>query len=227
MTSVFEFFFFFALLFLFSKSLSKQLGFLIFRLTASRRWTVGIMAFLFLPGTVVHEFAHAAFAHALGVYVGEISLLPKIEGKNLKLGSVQVAETDPFRRFLIGAAPVVAGMALIFLTLGIFQKFGADFAWWASLLVYCLIFQIGNAMFSSRRDLEGAVEFLIAVFLVFGILYLFGIKFSVEWVGGVLQRLESFFIFGSDALVKIVLLDTGVILAAALGNAVLKHRDWR
>ena len=72
MISVFEFFGLFIFLFLLSKSLSGQLGLLIFRLTESREWTAGVLAVLFLPGTIVHEFAHAAFAHALGVYVGEI-----------------------------------------------------------------------------------------------------------------------------------------------------------
>lgn len=224
MISIYEFFFLFALLFLLSKSLARNLGFLIFRVSRSEEFTAGVLAFLFLPGTVVHEFAHAAFAQALGVRVGRIELLPKIEGKDIKLGSVQVAETDPFRRFFIGIAPIAAGMAVIFLTLAIYQRLASDLPFWTIAEVYYLVFEIGNSMFSSRRDLEGVIELLAALFLVFGILYLFGVKFSAQWILGILPKFEPFFGFGAKALLKIVLLDIGVILAAALGNAVLKRR---
>lgn len=182
------------------------------------------MAFLFLPGTIVHEFAHAAFAQALGVYVGETELMPKIVGRNIKLGSVRVAACDPFRRFLIGIAPIVTGVAIIFLTLGIYQKFGDTFSWWAVLLVYYLIFQIGNSMFSSRRDLEGAIELLIALVLVFGLLYLLGVQFSFEKLSAFLDRSASFFSFANEAFIKIILVDISVIAVAALGNAVFKKR---
>lgn len=218
-----QFFGLLGVLFLLSKVLSRQLGLLIFRLTGREDWAVGIMAFLFLPGTVVHEFAHAAVAHALGVYVGEISLMPKVEHKAVKLGSVQIESTDPFRRFFIGVAPVVVGLALMFLALAIYQRFAEGFPLWAVLLVYYVIFEVGNGMFSSRRDMEGALELAVSLVLVFGILYLLGVRFSTEGIFGFLQKSGAFFKFGADALLKIVLVDIGVILAAVSGNAVLRR----
>ena len=150
--------------------------------------------------------------------------MPKIEGKNIKLGSVQVAGCDPFRRFLIGVAPVITGTALIFLTLGIFQKLGYGFGWWAALLVYYLIFQIGNTMFSSRRDLEGAIELLAALVLVFGLLHLLGVQFSFEKLPNLLEKSVSFFRFANGAFIKIILVDLTVIAAAIGGNVIFRRR---
>lgn len=182
------------------------------------------MAFLFMPGTVVHEFAHAAVASGLGVYVGEIDLMPKVEGKHVKLGTVQIAETDPFRRFFIGIAPILFGLTVIFLVLALFQKFETNFTWWGVLLVYYCIFEIGNGMFSSRRDMEGAIELLVALALVFGLLYFFGIRFSLDWLQNAITNSSGFFEFASLAIGKIVLIDVGVMTLAIFTNRVLLGR---
>jgi hypothetical protein len=220
-----SFFVLLAFLFLISKALLAQLGLFIFKLTGgNREWTVGIMAFLFIPGTAVHEFAHASVAQMLGVHVGEIDLMPKIEGKHIKLGTVQVQDTDPFRRFLIGIAPIFVGLTLIFIVLFIYQRFGEDWPWWAVLLVYYAVFQVGNGMFSSRRDMEGAIELGIALLLVSGILYLFGVRFSLGWAQNFIINSKDFFQFASGAILKIVILDLVVVGIAAILNKLFQRR---
>ncbi len=183
------------------------------------------MAFLFLPGTIIHEFAHAAVAQTLGVYVGEVNLMPKVEGDQIKLGTVQIAETDPFRRFLIGAAPLVVGITLLFLALAIFQRFGIDSAWWGVAIFYYFVFQVGNSMFSSKRDMEGAIELGIALLIVAGILYLVGLRFPVK---DLLENLATTFSdllkLGNDVLLKVVSLDFLAFLIFRFGNAIAKKR---
>lgn len=214
-----------ALLFLLSRALSQHLGILIYKLTGhDHEWTVRIMAFLFMPGTVVHEFAHAAVASGLGVYVGDIDLLPKVEGKYVKLGTVQIAQTDPFRRFFIGVAPIVLGLVVIFLILFLFQKFEPEFAWWGIVFGYYIIFEIGNGMFSSRRDMEGAVELLIALIVVAGVLYLLGVRFSLDWLQNFIISASSFFEFASWAIAKIVALDILLIIIAGATSKFLVGR---
>jgi len=214
-----------AFLFLISKALSKHLGLLIFRLTRhNHTLTVRLMAAVFLPGTIVHEFAHASVAQFMGVPVGDIELMPVIEGNYVKLGSVKVADTDPFRRFLIGMAPVFVGLILIFTVLIMFQRFGEDWPLWAVFLVYYAIFEVGNGMFSSRRDMEGAIELFVAVAIVIGILYFFGVRFSFDWTAGAINNLSGFFSFAAGALLKIVVLDLGVIIVAYFLNRISGSR---
>lgn len=136
------------------------------------------MALLFFPGTVIHELAHAVSAGLLGVRVGTIEFLPKVEGDHIKLGSVQIAQTDPIRRFLIGAAPFFAGTAILLSLL----YFAVEQRWfenvWASIGIGYAVFELGNTMFSSRKDMDGALELLIVVVTLLIILYFLGFKFS-------------------------------------------------
>ena len=192
---------------------------LIFKLSGRNyELTVRLMAVLFLPGTIVHEFAHATVAQFMGVPVGDIELMPVIDGNSVKLGSVKVAQTDPFRRFLIGMAPVFVGLILIFTVLVIYQRFGGDWPLWGVFLVYYAIFEVGNNMFSSRRDMEGAIELFVAIAIVFGILYFFGVRFSFDWAGSAINNFADFFSFATGALLKIVILDLVIIIIAFTFN---------
>lgn len=160
------------LLFLLSKQVTLKLSYVFHRLTRSRSATIYILAFLFLPGTIIHELSHFLMAALLFVPVGQVDLWPKIEGEYVKLGSVQIAETDIFRRFLIGAAPFLFGISLLLGTLfyAVNQQL-FDNQWFILLMVY-LAFQIGNTMFSSKKDMEGALE-LFGVILFFVIVFYF------------------------------------------------------
>src|SRR5258708_3703206 len=105
------------LLFLLSRNLTKILSQFFYQITKNKTVTITLIAFLFFPGTLLHELAHALFAGLLGVRVAEIEFVPKIDGEHVKLGSVQIAHTDPFRRFFIGAAPMLFGTVVLLVTL--------------------------------------------------------------------------------------------------------------
>ncbi len=164
------------LLFLLSRTLTRELSQLFFRLIKSVGLTSYLMAFLFLPGTIIHELAHFFMAKILFVYAGKIELWPKMEGDSLKLGSVQIGKTDPFRNMLIGVAPFLLGTLLILLILffsGSYRLFQSNLY---LFLLFYLIFEIGNTMFSSRKDLEGTVKLFFIVIIFAALFFLFGFR---------------------------------------------------
>lgn len=82
---------------------------------------IGLFSLLLFPGVFLHELSHFVMARLLGVRTGKFSLLPKVLANgNLRLGYVETAATDPLRDTLIGAAPLISGMAVVIL-LGVNQ----------------------------------------------------------------------------------------------------------
>lgn len=159
----------FILLFFLSKKLIKSLSLTFFRITKSHKAVINILAIIFLPGTILHELAHLLTAGIMLVPVGEISVLPEIEdppaGGGVKLGSVQIGKVDPFRLTIVGVAPVILGMLTVLGILYFGQK-SQNFAWWQIVLGLYLIFEVANTMFSSKRDIEGKIGFVVGILVV-------------------------------------------------------------
>lgn len=175
------------MLFLISKKLINSLAQTFFRFTKSHKTVVNILAVLFLPGTIIHELSHLLVAGVILVPVGEIDVLPQVQEKGVRLGSVQIGQTDPFRRTIVGVAPVLVGIASI---LGIlyFTQSGSQLVLWQLVLSLYLIFQIGNTMFSSKKDLEGVIGFLVALLSVVLIVIITLYFIKPEW----LQQIWSY-----------------------------------
>ncbi len=167
-------------LFLLSRELQKNLSSFLFSITKSHKWTVTLLSFIFLPGTVIHEVAHYLMAHLMFVPVGKMELIPKLEGTSLKLGSVAIGRSDPFRRLLIGVAPFLVGTSLIILTLYIAEKQALWSITYAVIIIFYVLFEVGNSMFSSKKDLEGALFVIIFFMLIAVALYIFGLRISLE-----------------------------------------------
>jgi len=149
---------------------------------------------LLLPGILIHELSHWVAAKLLGVRTGKISFGPSNRhGNQMRLGSVTVARTDPFRASLIGVAPLISGSLAILiigqliLGLGGFGKVLLNGEWgqvWESLLAHFrapdfwlwlyLIFAVSNAMLPSESDREPWRPVLIFMSLVALIFYLTG-----------------------------------------------------
>ena len=172
----------FAIIFFLSRKLSACLSQFFLKFTRSKKITIYLLSFLFLPGVIIHELGHWVVANILFVKTGEIEFIPQIHGDKLKLGSVAVAHTDPIRRFFIGVAPIIIGLLVIagfyvFLS----PRFELQPSWKDILFVY-LLFEIGNTMYSSSKDMEGAIGFfaIIGVFMLiyFILSYLLNIHLS-------------------------------------------------
>lgn len=101
-------------LILFQRMLHREIQILL--LVAFRRDDLVPVFFslIFLPGVVLHELSHYLVALVLQVRTGKFSLFPRTtpDGR-LQLGYVETAKVDPLRDSLIGAAPLLAGSALV------------------------------------------------------------------------------------------------------------------
>jgi len=166
---VFLFIFEFAVLFFLSRFVTSKLSFL----------PINLISFLFLPGIIIHELSHLLTASLLFVPVGEIEFIPQIEDGGLKLGSVAIGKTDPIRRFLIGVAPIIFGIALIFGILYFVElsKLTGFGVWLGGSYI---LFAIGNTMFSSGKDMEGALGLLIFVSVILIALFLTGFRIQLN-----------------------------------------------
>lgn len=211
MIYVYTFFIGLLVLFLLSRMLTRSLSYLLHFLTRSRQMTVYILAFLFMPGTIIHEVAHYLMAHLLFVPVGSMELMPRLDEKGgVKLGSVQIARTDPFRRALIGVAPFLFGTLIILLTLWYTQGTGDP---WLLILIGYIVFEIGNTMFSSRKDMEGTLELLITVIIVGVILYFTGFRLpSVDYRSLFTESVVSLFRTGTFFIAIPIVIDVVVIV---------------
>lgn len=192
------------LLFFLSRSTSIALSKVFHAFTKSYQATVRFLAVLYLPGTILHELAHLLMAGVLFVPVGDLEVIPKIEGSSVQLGSVQIAKTDPFRRMLIGVAPIIFGLGAIFAIFFFFQMFFPTPNWWQIALLLYAVFVFANTMFSSKKDVEGMFSFLLTILivgtLVLGMAYFFDIKIPYEWV------FQIDLSFANDFLSKFILL---------------------
>lgn len=125
--------------------------------------------FLFL-GTLVHELSHVLMAAILFVRVKSLNIKTElVEDKHLRLGNAEVELVDPFRNALIGIAPLVFGIVLIYF-LG--SSVDVKNISWITVLQLILISQISNSMFLSESD---TVYFKYLLFIIFGLGILFGI----------------------------------------------------
>jgi hypothetical protein len=167
-----------AILFLLSRTVSKNLF---------RFMSMNFFSFIFSPGIILHELSHLLMATVLFVPVGDIDFTPKKNGNSVKLGSVEIAKTDPIRRSLIGFAPVLVGLIVV---VGIVYLFSSNILFFqdqgiyvfvvAILAVVYLLFAISNTMFSSSRDMEGTAEILITLLIIFAAAYFLGFRFPLS-----------------------------------------------
>lgn len=163
-------------------------------LTGDNETTMLLYFVLLLPGILIHELSHWLAARLLGVRTGKISLWPsKGRGNQMRMGSVRIARTDPFRASLIGVAPLINGCIAILiigqliLGLGDLGEVLLSGEWgqvWESILTHLrapdfwlwlyLIFAISNAMLPSEADREPWRPVLLFISLAAFLFYLTG-----------------------------------------------------
>jgi hypothetical protein len=169
-----------AILFILSKEVQRKLSTFFYQITRSTKATIYLMALLFFPGTIIHELAHFIMAGILFVPVHHIEFIPKLEGDYVKLGSVTMARRDPFRRFFVGIAPIIVGVSLMLGIIFYTLQNNLYTQWWIFLFIAYIVFEIGNTMFSSKKDMEGALELLIAVGFLSLVFFLLGLRIPLH-----------------------------------------------
>lgn len=130
---------------------------------AGRSYAKVLYFVILFPGVIIHELSHFFIASLLFVPTGEISIFPEEK----KIGSIQVAKTDPIREAIIGLAPTILGTGII---LAIFS-----FAEPKNIFWFYLVFAINNTMFASESDRKSWLGLLAFITLVTASLYLFGV----------------------------------------------------
>ena len=89
-----------------------QAAFLI--LSRSAEFSIAFFSIIFLPGVMLHELSHYLIARLLGVKTASFSIIPQLlPNGRLQLGYVETVKTDFLRDSLIGAAPLIAGGAVV------------------------------------------------------------------------------------------------------------------
>lgn len=177
--------------------LTQALFSLLYRVTKNVKATTYIVAILFFPGVVIHELSHAFMAGALMVPVGEMEFLPVMTEHGIKLGSVKFAKTDPIRRALIGMAPILVGTILLVGILYYYFSYilsQADAPLWLHAIIVYVLFEVGNTMFSSRKDVEGLAPIIIIVILLAVSLYIAHINL-LAFISVFLNREENLIFF--------------------------------
>lgn len=155
---------------------------------------------IFFPGVIIHELAHLLVAEALFVRTGELEIAPRSEGNSLRMGSVQVAKTDIFRSMLIGVAPVIVGTIVLITVLIFFTGYisGSLFISRFNVLVTAAVawavFVVTNTMFSSKKDLEGALVFLAVILFLGSVICLMLVILKIDFVSPALDFLNTPFI---------------------------------
>lgn len=215
------------LLFFLSEKLTKTLYAIFFFLFRNTHVAAGILTFLYLPGTAIHELSHLIVAEVLRVPTGELSFTPEVikheSGHHeIKAGYLKIANTDPLRRFVIGIAPLIIGMIFTFMIVWLFQHFWPQLmSTWhkigATALAGYLLFAVSNNMFSSKADLEGAQYFLPVVLLVVVVLYIMGVRITLT--GQLLTAIQSLLVGLTKALAIVLGIN---ILLLMVYNLILK-----
>jgi len=155
------------LLYVVQRALHRNLQIALHRLTGHPDAAVMLYWALLFPGVFLHELSHWLAALLLGVRRYRFAMWPQRSGGQIRLGAVQLAEADPLRMSLIGAAPLIVGLIVIALIGGRWTDAPASgIALWGSAwqmlrslpqrewgwMGFYLIFTVGNAMWPSPSD---------------------------------------------------------------------------
>jgi hypothetical protein len=130
-----------------------------------------LLVIIYLPGTFLHEVAHAVSATFLLLHVKEFSLWPKVYKDGIRLGYVSYIKKDFFRGILVGISPVFLGMG-IFLLLAYFQIFSNGLTV-ISIIGACALFIVSTTMFSSKQDMKDLIFIVPVIMMLTFIYYLF------------------------------------------------------
>jgi len=162
------------LLYFLSKRLKNTLFNFFYKITKSKKLTLYLFAFIFLPGTYFHEFAHGLVALPLFVKRGDLSLKPTFEDNGIKLGHIKISQVDPLRRTIIGIAPFLLGCICIFAIIQLSLSYNLLHSPLAIIIIGYIVFQVGNSMFSSRIDLQQSWKAIIILLIIATLLHLTG-----------------------------------------------------
>ena len=152
-----------------------------------------LVSLLFLPGTIIHESAHFITALFLILPVKSMTVFPKWDNNEIKLGEVLFVKKDFLRAILVGIAPIFFGIGILF-ALFYYHIYPADNIGLNILYSY-LIFSISANMFSSKQDLKDLILIIPVILLLVAIFYVFDIKINMNNINVIINKINLYLFF--------------------------------
>jgi len=207
-----------------------------------------LYAFPLLPGVALHECSHALMAMVLGVEVRSFSLIPQRKADGVTLGSVEVVRSDTLKNSLIGAAPLMFGLAALSaigwfafdtrklteavlsaninaISAQVIAAFGAAdaFIW------FYLLFAIANTMVPSESDRQAWPPVLIGLAIIFGVVAVFFGTDILRVAGPVVLRTFNWLgaVFAITAFADLIIMLPLWLLVRILERATGKRVQFR
>ena len=224
-----------------SRQISQRLQAVVYYLTRSLDFAIILLFLFLLPGIFLHEGAHWVAARLLGLKTGKFRVWPKVQGRQIGLGSVSVQRGNVWQDSLVGLAPLIVGSIAIawigqrvFLahdisTMVLQGRWAEGFStFWRALggpdgpLWAYLLFAIGNAMMPSASDREPLLPLLLYTSLAALIYVLIGLPLAplTTLLTGLIPTLEDL----TSAFVFTITLDVLILLVLYLLEALVGPR---
>lgn len=180
-------------IFVISRLILKELFLLLRKFFQTDFPVFSIISLLFLPGTIIHETAHFITALFLILPVKSMTIFPKWDDNEIKLGEVLYIKKDYLRAIIVGIAPVFFGIGILF-SLFYFNIYPANNIWLNILYSY-FIFSISANMFSSKQDLKDLALIIPVVLLLIIIFYVFNIKINMQYTNVIINKINLYIFF--------------------------------
>lgn len=169
-------------LYLSKQSLVYQLSHLVWRSGGTKKFVIILWSIIFLPGTIIHELSHFFMAILVGARTGKVEIFPRSldsDTDTFVLGSVQTQKLNIVQGVLVGLAPILSGLVLVFWLSGlIFTSYNQLTSY--SIVIGYLFFTVINSMFPSRSDLNHVIPAVITLTLLFLLLFFSGVNISLD-----------------------------------------------
>ena len=202
------------IIFIVSRLILKELFLLLRKFFLTDFPVLLLVSLIFLPGTIIHESAHFITALFLILPVKSMTVFPKWDNNEIKLGEVLFIKKDFLRAILVGIAPVFFGVGILF-SLFYFHIYPTNNLGLNILYSY-LIFSISANMFSSKQDLKDLALIIPVIMLLVIVFYVFDIKINIGSLNVIMNKINLYIFF-------VLIVNTVLFLFTKLLNYFIKR----
>lgn len=181
------------IIYIITQLIIKELFLLLRKFFKSDFLTFALISLLFLPGTIIHESAHFLTALFLILPVKSMTIFPRWDENEIKLGEVLFIKKDFLRAILVGIAPIFFGIGILF-SLFYFHIYPTNNLGLNFLYSY-LIFSISANMFSSKQDLKDLLLIIPVIIIIVMLFYVFDIKINMNTVNAIMNKVNLYISF--------------------------------
>jgi len=127
-----------------------------------------------------------------------MTVFPKWDDNEIKLGEVLFVKKDFLRAILVGIAPIFFGIGILF-SLFYFHVYPSNNLGLNIFYSY-LIFSISANMFSSKQDLKDLLWITPVIIIVVMLFYVFDIKINMTTVNAIMSKVNVYisYVLGLD-----------------------------